>query len=918
MTKNRTYLRDNWRLKSGFLVKDDPKRISSAGYDASEWHVTTVPSTVLNALVKNGVYPDPRIGLNNFLIPDASEQYNAQNDLAKYSYLPDKRNPWRDPYWYRTEFKAPAGGWTKLWLVFNAINYRAEVWLNGVQIAGPREMVGAFLRFRHDVTGLVRLGEMNCLAVKIYGVDHPGKATTQLEVYQACRRWDLDKYNDIHRDVTITDFALGYDNVPEVRDRLMGIWQDVYLESTGPVAIKDPFVRTKLPLPRTDKANLTVSAELTNSSDSVQKGIYCAQLEGQTLFKETVELQPGEARIVTMAPEQHPKLKLQNPRLWWPAGYGEQNLYDLTLTIETITGISDQKKVVFGVREVTKVLHELDGDHGLRMHINGQKIFCRGGYLVLPDTLMDSELLSERRYEAEMQYILRANLNTITMQEPANMPDDFYDMCDRLGLMFWLCFYQNHWLNAYDRPLNPNLLAKCGDDIIRRYRNHPSIVVYMCMNEGHVERELYNVWRKSVQDLDGTRIIVPSGYDSYHDHRKWPEWIMQDTPVGANDSGPKSYTWQPHSWYYRMVRENRSWMFKIEMGSAMLPTIDSIKKIVPDIDNHPKDAPFPLNSTWAYHGANDYYRKYDRVIRRRYGEPENLEDYCWKAHLVSVDQHRAMFEAVHHRKWDITSGFMEWKLNSCWPDVQWQIYDYYLRPTPAYYYIKRACEPLHIQMSPVDSVVTIVNNSLKSRRNLKARARIYNLNAKLKWEKEVVTDMAEDSWRDLFAAPSLPGIGPVYFVKLKLFDENNRPVSDNFYWLSSVPEGEYEGTVLALKGSAGFDPAVEYPLNDRNIFLPLKRLPQVKLAQTSAVEKQGENMAVRVKLENPSPHLAFFIRVMAVDEKTDEEILPVYWSDNYFSLLPGEKKEIVADLPGCGSGKSAPRIQVDGWNIAAG
>ncbi|MCX6992089.1 MAG: beta galactosidase jelly roll domain-containing protein [Kiritimatiellaeota bacterium] len=913
---NKLYLKDNWHLKSTFMVKDESKSVSGAGYNTDGWYPVSVPTTVLNALVKNSVYPDPRVGLNNFLIPDASDEYNAKHDLAKYSYLPNKRNPWRDPYWYRTEFNAPANGQSKTWLNFNAINYRAEVWLNGIRIAGPQEMVGAFLRFRYDVTGLIKANATNCLAVKVYGVDHPGMATTQLEVFQACRKPVADNINDIRRDVTINVFATGYDCVPEVRDRLMGIWQDVYLEFSGPVVIRDPFIKTKLPLPRTDQAHLTVSAKLINSSVSIQKGVLRGELEGKTLFKEELELQPGETRNITLSPEQYPGLTLHNPRLWWPAGYGEQQLYKMTFVFETGTGISDRKEVSFGVREVTKVLHELDGDYGLRIHINGQKIFCRGGYLLPPDTLLDSAVLNDQRYKAEMQYLTRANLNTISMEEPVNMPDNFFDFCDKHGLMFWLCFYQCNWLVTYDHPLDHKLLERCGIDIIKRYRNHPSIVVYMCMNEGRTEQDQYNAWRKSVAELDNTRIIVPSGYPEGGNHRNWPEWIKPDTPVGANDAGPKSYSWQSHSWYYRMVREHRSWMFKIESGSASLPTLESIRKIIPDLDLHPKEAPYPLNSTWAHHGANDYYRNYDRAIRRRYGEPESVADYCWKAHLVTADQHRAMFEAIHHRKWDITSGFMQWKLNSCWPDIQWQLYDYYLRPTPSYYYIKNACEPLHVQMSPIDSVVTVVNHCLKPQRNLKARARVYGFDMQLKWEKEVVSDIAADAYRDLFAIPPLPDPGSVYFVKLELFAANNQPVSDNFYWLSSVPEGDDESADLALKDLSKFNPNAEHHLNDKGVFVPLKNLPKVKLLQTSTLEDRGEELAVRVKLSNPSPHLAFFIHVAAVNAKNDEEILPVYWDDNYFSILPGATKNVTAILPKSNLGAvKVPGIRVEGWNI---
>jgi len=259
---------------------------------------------------------------------------------------------------------------------------------------------------------------------------------------------------------------------------------------------------------------------------------------------------------------------------------------------------------------------------------------------------------------------------------------------------------------------------------------------------------------------------------------------------------------------------------------------------------------------------------------------------------------------------------MQWKLNSCWPDIQWQIYDYYLRPTSSYYYIKNACEPLHIQLNPVDSVVAVINHYLKPQRNLKARVRVFDFDMQLKWKKEISAEIAEDSYRDLFAIPPLRDLSPVYFVKLELFDANNQPVSDNFYWLSSVPEGNDEGASLALNNPRKFSQFAEHHLNDKDVFLPLKDLPMVKLLHSSTLEERGENLMVGVKLSNPSAQLAFFIHVSVVNDRNGEEILPVYWDDNYFSILPGGTKSVTAVLSNTGLGAAkAPVVKIKGWNI---
>jgi hypothetical protein len=492
-----------------------------------------------------------------------------------------------------------------------------------------------------------------------------------------------------------------------------------------------------------------------------------------------------------------------------------------------------------------------------------------------------------QRMDAEVRYLTEANLNLAYFEDVPNPPDEFLDACDKYGLMFGNDFYGCYWMTpGSGNPTDLDLLDRSTVDIIKRYRNHPCLVLYMAMNEGATRQEVYEMWRKNIRTFDGTRFWIPSA--SFPDYRKdVPKWIQKDTPVGMNDHPPKSYGWQPPAQYYRWVRENRDWMFKMESGSASLPSVDSLQRFLPDLWAAPPGKRFPLTKSWAHHGANWYYEPYDTALRAMFGPPENVEDYCMKGHLVTADQHRAMFEAVNHRMWDVTSGFTQWKSNACWPDVNWQLYDWYLRPMVSYYYIKKACAPLHVQLNPLDSTVTVVNNRFEPQQDLDIEARVYDMAAKLRWQKKVTSSVNSNSYHDVFTVDPVPDLTPVYFVKLEV-KQGGKIVADNFYWLSSQK------------------PAV---------LTQLSKLPPLDLKVSSHTESQGNSVVLRATVENPNDQLAMFIHLAAAKGPRGEEIVPALWDDNYFSLLPGESKEVCATLATKDIGRATPTLEIGGWNV---
>ncbi len=754
-------------------------------------------------------------------------------------------------------------------------------------------MVGIYERFVFDVTPHVTAGP-NVLAVKIFPVDHPSTPDTQLEPLGRDRKY----HKEIQQDATMV-FSIGYDCMPTVPDRNMGILQDVWLEWTGPAAGRHPFIVTELPLPETDRATLKISTEVVNATDAPVRGKLRGRIEGTDVaFEQPIELRPNETKQLAVTPSP----VMQHPRLWWPHGYGDQPLYDLTLTLEAAGVVSDVQTVRFGVRQIGSQMHDRDGWHGRRFLINGRRVFCRGGY-VQPEILLDWD---PARFETEIRYYTEAHMNLIYFEDLPNPPDAFMDLCDRYGLMLGNCYYGCWSLVPWAKYVpDPDLLARGTADVVKRYRNHPSLLLHMFMNEGLPREDIYVNWRRDVVGLDGTRPFIPSG--SFPDYRAnlklktkyvpentlkstrdqgTPEWVKADLPVGMNDYPPKSYGWLEPVDYFRWVREGGTWMFMMESCSPSVPPISSLARFIPDLM-----APcqrFAPDAVWAHHDACSYYKPYEEALERLLGDADSAADYAWKAHLLTAEQHRSMFEAVQHRMWDITSGFTQWKINACWPSVEWQVFDWYFKPMVSYYYIKNACQPLHVQLNLLDRTVSVINARSEPAAGLSVRARVFDAAAKQLWDKTARVDAPADGYRESFVVPEPDGVSPVYFVKLELSDARGRPVSDGFYWLRTKDTPDYKA---------------------------LESLPMTKLQASCDIQTQDTERRATVKLTNPTSHVAFFVQLALVRSSSGEEVLPVLWDDNYFSLLPGESRDITARFPSAKAAQGDLRLEVGGWNL---
>lgn len=903
----RLSLSGDWQIKSSVSIKEGGEIISTQKFVVESWYPAKVPTTVLNALIQDGIYPDPWVGLNNYKIPDVSDEFNKKYDLAKYSYIDGKTNPWKDPYWFRKEFELPVDYQGKqLWLNFDGINYRADVWLNGHQVAAHSEMVGMFIRYKYDITQYALVNQKNILAVEIHQVDHPGLPSpgVQFEVFGKTRGHAID----IFKDETLK-FSGGWDCAPVIRDRNMGIYQDVYITATGPVSIENPFIVTDLPLPDTNRADLKITAELKNSSKSSVSGLLTLKISlidtikfptynkimggsmHDIVVSKKVNLAADQTVDVGLTPAEFPELSIKNPYLWWPNGYGKQYLHNLEMTFTIDGKTSDRKNTTFGIREVTNELKKIGSDYGRIFYINGQRVFCKGGWLQ-PDALLN---ISEKRVDEEAHLLAKANVNMIASEDAPSAPDIVLDSYDKYGLMYWETFYQCYRMYPGDtltqnNPLDHALALRESQDIIKRYRNHPSLVIWCATNEVVVAEDLYKGLRKNVFGLDGTRPFLAASSTAW-DIDKLTPYIKEDLPLGTTDDGDPDYNWNPEHFYFDKILEVNKQAFRNELGVASVPVYSSLKKFIPRFRKDPDGLLFPLDSTWAEHGAwddNNYaFRGYDNAIRTLYGKPRSIEDYAMKAQFVNANSYRAMFEAANHRMWDITSGVMLWKLNDCWPSVLWQLYDWYLCQNAAYYYSQKAMEPVHIQMNANNYNITVINTRHTALDSLVYEADVVDFDMKRVWYKTGTIDVGADMYKELFLIPKGLKLTPVYFVKLLLKNKDGELLSDNTYWLSSSSKPEYSS---------------------------LANLEPVPLEISATSETRGKEYHITVKLTNNSNTLSFFNRLVVTKGEEGEEVLPTFWDSNFIILFPGEEKTVNASFSREDLHGEIPVLSVEGNN----
>ena len=847
---NRTYLHKNWQIQSSCDVKATGDQVSQARFDASGWHKTDIPATVVGALVTDKTYPDPNYATNLDSFPGMS---HSNKQLFANMDMPDD-SPFKCSWWYRTEFHSAADAGKNVWLNFLGINYRANIWLNGQKIADTNDVAGTYRAYEFNITKFLKPGTANALALEIF----------------APEKYDLG--------ITWVDWN------PTPPDKNMGIWKEVFITSSGPVAVRYPFVSSKLDSQH-KSAELTISAELRNASQASVKGVLHAELEGIAL-RQPVELAAAESKIITFSPGQFPKLKLAHPRIWWPYQMGAPNLNTAKLRFEIGREISDTASLTFGIREVTSEL--TDKDHRL-FKVNGRKVLIRGAAWA-PDLLFR---WSSAKLDADLAYVRDMHLNTIRLEGRLDR-DEFFEKTDKLGILVmpgWTCCDAwerwKHWEGDQNRVAAASLR-----DQITRLRNHPSVFVFLNGSDNPPPPDVEQMYLGIEKELGWPNPVVSSASE-------------QKTTItgesGVKMTGPYEYV--PPPYWLEDTQAGGAYGYNTETSPGpAIPPRESLEKFIP------KDHLWPMDDIWNYHAGGERFTTvnvFTDGLTRRYGEATSLDDYERKAQAMTYDGERAMFEAYGRNKYTAT-GVIQWMLNNAWPSLIWHLYDYYLVPAGGYFGTKKACEPIHIQYSYDDNSVNVVNSTYEALKGMKVSAKVYNIDAKEKAAKNATLDLAADSSTKALDLPTPEGLSTTYFLKLELHDAAGKLVSDNFYWLS---------TKLDTLDWAGRTDTVYTPQKDFSDLTGLSTLPRAKVTIAKSTRVTGSEHWMTVSVTNNGSSVAFMIHPRLTRGKGGDDVVPVFWSDNYFSLLPGEKKSVTVQFNSSSLAGTSPELIVDGWNL---
>jgi len=851
-------LTDGWFIQPSAEVAEKGEALSAAAFQPKHWYPAKMPSTVMAALVADQVYADPFFGTN--LRSVEGTNYPIGHNFSNIDMPPG--SPFRASWWYRTQFTLP-GEYKdrRVHLHFDGINFRANVWLNGKLVADSQKVAGAWRLFEFDVTGIANPGVPNGLAVEVFPPTPEDLAITFVD-------WN-----------------------PAPPDKGMGIWRDVYLTASGPVAIRFPQVITKLDLPDVDKARLTVMAELHNTTGRAVKGVLSGDIEN-IHFSQNVALERDQTKVIAFTPDEFAQLTIANPRLWWPAQVGPQNLYELKLQFETDNHVSDSIQTRFGIREVSG---ELDAQKHRLFKINGKNILIRGGGYTF-DMFLRS---SPERQEQIIKYVRDMNLNAVRLEGKIE-DDNFLRLADENGIIVmagWCCC--DHWeqWNKWDDE-DRLIAAESLRDQIRRLRNHPAVFNWMNGSDNPPPADIETMYIGILKELNW-----PDAYES----SATAKTTTVTGETGVKMSGPYDYV--PPAYWLLDTKLGGAHGFNTETSpGAAVPPIESLRRMLP------ADKLWPINSTWDYHtggGAFSNLELFTGALNARYGEAKSAEDYAMKAQLLAYEGERAMFEAYGRNKYTST-GVIQWMLNNAWPSMIWHLFDAYMRPGGSYFGAKKGCEPIHIQYSYDDRSVAIVNSFYKDFTGLQASVKVYNTDLTEKFSKEASVDVPSDGVVRAFTIPEIDGLSTTYFVRLSLTDASGKTLSTNFYWLSTKPD------VMDWEQSTWY----HTPVTSHADLTGVATLPKVELHVSAMSETNGADGVTRVVVENAGQSLAFpvhlkLVRPAAGPEGRVREVLPVLWEDNYFALLPGEKREIAATYRKVDAGDRPLTVAVDGLNVSA-
>jgi len=830
-----------WEIKPQADLQQNGFEISKPGFQMADFVKGVVPGVVFTAYVEAGKEADPNVADNIHRVDESF--YNR-------------------PFWYRTEFELPARKvGQRVWLHFDNTNRYADFYFNGIKLSGTaastKDVSGHMLRTKYDITEWVKPRGKNAVAVLITDAD------------QKKTRQSKDSFGVTASPTYLS--AASWDWMPYVPGRLAGITGNAYVEITGEVTMEDPWIRSQLE--SNDIAYLYVASKLKNTTTTKKEVTLSGVIQpGDIHFSKKITIDAGAESTIYFDKKDVEQLMVQHPKLWWPNGYGDPNLYTCRLTCSVDDAVSDVKDIRFGIREYSyQFVKNAAGWPVMNFYINGQKIFLKGGNWGMSEYLLRCH---GEEYETKIKLHKDMNYNMIRLWTGCVTDDEFYDYCDEYGLMVWDDFWLYVAYNdvASDADFQANALDK-----VKRLRNHPSIALWCGANETHPKPELDNYLRAIVALEDHNDRLYKSS--SNQDGLSGSGWWGNQPPKHHFETSGSNLAWNKPPYPYGT---DRGYGLRSEIGTATFPTYESVIEFIP------KDQQWPLptdeqlkeddNNVWNKHyfgkeASNASPVNYKTAVNTQFGESSGLEAFCEKAQFLNIEVMKGMYEAWNDKMWQDAAGLLIWMSQSAYPSFVWQTYDYYDDATGSYWGAKKACEPLHVQWNASNNSVKAVNTTSEDLHDATVTATVYNIHGKelprlgQTTKIDVASSNVAEAFRLDFNADS--ELTPLHFIRLELKDSTGKLLSDNFYWRNGVKDLDYTA---------------------------LNTLPAADLSCTLMSKEVADgNTKLSVLVKNHSRTVAFGNRLRLVNKTTRERVLPVLLSDNYFTLMPGEEKKITIE-----------------------
>lgn len=863
LTSTEKVLSSDWKMQpADKLTGMDEKLIAENGFDTQSWYDAMVPGTVMGALSTNKIIEDATFGINMQKV-----------DIAQF----------KQPWWFRTTFKLTADELKKdVSLRFNGINYRADLWVNGKKVVGMDTFAGTYRMFSFNINPYIQEGE-NTVALKMLQ----------------------------HAD---GEYSIGFvDWNPLPLDRNLGIYREVFLEINDGIKIRNPFVYSKVDTVSKSAADLFIQTEIVNSSDQPIDGIVRVDFEvGQVEKKVTVPA--NDTLHCVFNPADFSQLSVKNVELWWPNGMGKAKLYQLKTEFIAGNKTMDRVEKKYGIREIRSYLN---ADKNRTFEINGKFVLLKGGGWADDIFLRDTR----KSVESQMRYIQHMNLNSIRCEGFWGKDENLYELCDEYGVLVmigWNCHWEwEEYLlkpthEKYGGAVTPediDLLAASWKDQMLWLRNHPSIYVWMLGSDKLPHPDLERKYIDLFAKYDPSRTYITSAGGAGTENNN----IVAEVPLVSDISGPTGmkmlgpYAWTPPHYWFTDTNLGGAYGFNTETcpGASIAP-LASLKKMMPEEALWPIDRKY-----WEYHTGRNQFTSLDRdinAINARYGKSVDVEEFAYKAQVNNYEIMRPQFEAfiAHKPK---STGLVQWQLNSAWPKLIWQLYDTYLQPNGSFYGVKKACNPLHAIYRYGFDDIYLANEDLQTAKNLTVKIRIFDINSKEifadQWQGEIPSNIS----KFIYKLPEIKNLTAVYFLDLRIFNQENKELDNSIYWLSQKKD------VLDYEASKKLEWPFYTPTSQFADYTALDRLPKVKMEYQYDYTKDDQFGKIKLAVKNPSEAIAFFNFMDVIDPQTQSPILPIYWDDNYVTLLPGESrtyeaKFFLSDFKG-----EKPVLEIRGWNV---